>query len=117
MVIFLAALQNVPKDLLEAAKIDGAGARQSFTKITLPILRPALLLTAILLSVGYLQFFEEAFVMTQGGPLDSTLSVTYFTYNQFGFGKYGYAAAASYVLFAAIVLLSLVQFRLLRPKS
>jgi multiple sugar transport system permease protein len=57
--------------------------------------------------------FEEPFVMTQGGPLSSTLSVAYHVYNQFGFGNYGYAAAASYVLFAAIVALSLVQFRLL----
>ena len=71
----------------------------------------------MLLSVGYLQFFEEAFVMTEGGPLDATLSISYFTYNQFGFGKYGYAAAASYVLFAAIALLSFVQFRALRSRD
>jgi multiple sugar transport system permease protein len=68
-------------------------------------------------SVGYLQFFEEPFVMTNGGPLDSTLSVSYFTYNQFGFGKYGTASAASYVLFIIIALLSLVQFRALRSKD
>ena len=55
--------------------------------------------------------------MTKGGPLDSTLSISYFTFNQFGFGKYGYASAASYVLFVAIALLSLVQFRALRSKD
>ena len=71
----------------------------------------------MLLSVGYLQFFEEPFVMTKGGPLDSTLSISYFTYNQFGFGKYGNASAASYVLFVAIALLSIVQFRALRSKE
>jgi len=114
VIIFLAGLQNVPVELQEAAFVDGANAWQRFRRITLPILRPTLLLGAVLLSVAYLQFFEEAFVMTQGGPLDSTLSVTYFTYDQFGFGEYGFASAASYVLFVAIVLLSLVQFRAFR---
>ncbi|GAB3976462.1 sugar ABC transporter permease [Actinoallomurus acanthiterrae] len=116
MVIFLAGLQAVPVELQEAAVTDGANTRQRFLRITLPILRPTLLLGAVLLSVGYLQFFEESFVMTKGGPLNSTLSVTYFTYNQFGFGKYGYASAASYVLFIAIVLVSIVQFRTLRSR-
>ncbi len=117
MIIFLAGLQNVPAELHEAALVDGASAWQRFRRITLPLLRPTLLLGAVLLSVGYLQFFEESFVMTQGGPLDSTLSVSYFTYDQFGFGKYGYASAASYVLFTAIAALSMLQFRLLRTKD
>ena len=117
MIIFLAGLQTVPTEVREAAEMDGANAWQSFFRITLPILRPTLLLGAVLLSVGFLQFFEEPFVMTQGGPLDSTLSVSYFTYNQFGFGKYGLASAASYVLFVAIALLSLIQFRALRSKE
>ena len=117
MIIFLAGLQNVPADVLEAAHVDGANAWQRFLRVTLPILRPTLLLGAVLLSVGFLQFFEEPFVMTKGGPLDSTLSVSYFTYNQFGFGKYGLASAASYVLFVAIALLSVIQFRALRSKD
>jgi multiple sugar transport system permease protein len=117
MIIFLAGLQSIPGEVKEAASIDGANAWKSFTGITLPLLRPTLLLGAVLLSVGYLQFFEESFVMTKGGPLDSTLSVSYFTYNQFGFGEYGYASAASYVLFVAIALVSLVQFRALRSKD
>jgi len=117
MIIFLAGLQTIPEDVKEAAAIDGAGAWKRFTRITLPLLRPTLLLGAVLLSVGFLQFFEEPYVMTKGGPLDSTLSISYFTFNQFGFGKYGYASAASYVLFVAIALLSLVQFRALRSKD
>lgn len=117
MVIFLAGLQNVPGEVHEAAIVDGASAWQRFRRITLPLMRPTLLLGAVLLSVAYLQFFEESFVMTQGGPLDSTLSVSYFTYNQFGYGKYGLASAASYVLFTVIAALSLIQFRLLRPKD
>jgi multiple sugar transport system permease protein len=117
MIIFLAGLQTVSQEMLEAAEVDGANAWQRFFSITLPTLRPTLLLGAVLLSVGYLQFFEEPFVMTGGGPLDSTLSVSYFTYNEFGFGQYGQASAASYVLFVAIVVLSLIQFRVLRSKD
>jgi multiple sugar transport system permease protein len=117
MVIFLAGLQTVPRDLLEAAVIDGAGPWQRFTRVTVPVLRPTLLLGAVLLSVGYLQFFEEPFVMTRGGPLDSTLSISYFTYNQFGFGNYALASAASYVLFVVIAALSVLQFRLFRSKD
>jgi multiple sugar transport system permease protein len=117
MIIFLAGLQTVPEEIKEAAAIDGAGPWTIFRRITLPLLRPTLLLGAVLLSVGYLQFFEEPYVMTKGGPLNSTTSVTYFTYNQFGFGKYGTASAASYVLFVVIALLSLVQFRALRSKD
>lgn len=117
MVIFLAGLQGIPNELREAATVDGATAWQRFRHVTLPLLRPTLLFGAVLISVGYLQFFEEPFVMTQGGPLDATLSVTYYTFNQFGLGRYGLATAASYLLFLAIALLSLVQFRLLRSKD
>jgi multiple sugar transport system permease protein len=117
MVIFLAGLQAVPADLYEAARLDGAGRWAQFRHVTLPIMRPTLLFGAVITSIGYLQLFEEPFVMTQGGPLSSTLSVSYHIYNQFGFGNYGYAAAASYVLFAAIVALSVLQFRLLRTKD
>ncbi|PRB08398.1 carbohydrate ABC transporter permease [Microbacterium sp. MYb64] len=117
MVIFLAGLQAVPEDVTEAAIMDGASPWRRLVSVTLPLLRPTLLLGAVLISVGYLQFFEEAFVMTKGGPLDSTLSVAYYTYQQFGFGEYGLASAASYVLFLVIALVSLLQFRLLRSKD
>jgi len=117
MVIFLAGLQTVPKEMTEAAEVDGAGAWRRFRFITLPMLRPTLLFGAVITGIGYLQFFEEAFVMTQGGPLDATRSVTYFTFDQFSFGNYGYASAASYLLFLAVVVLTAVQFRLLRPKD
>jgi len=117
MVIFLAALQGIPTDLYEAARLDGAGRWQQFRRITLPLMRPALLFGAVITGIGYLQLFEEPLVMTQGGPLSSTLSVSYHIYNQFGFGNYGYAAAASYVLFVAIVALSVLQFRLLGSRD
>ena len=114
MIIFLAGLQAIPEELKEAAAIDGAGKWRTFRSITLPLLKPTLLLGAVLLSVAYLQFFEESFVMTQGGPLDSTLSAAYYVYQKFGFGQYGIASAASWVLFIIIALVSVLQFRILK---
>jgi len=113
IVIFLAGLQGVPTSLHEAAALDGANAWQRLRNITVPTIRPTLLFGAVITGIGYLQFFEEPFVMTQGGPLNSTLSVSYYIYKQFGFGNYGIASAMSYILFLAIVLLTLIQFRLL----
>lgn len=113
VVILLAGLQTVPKELHEAAAIDGAGAWHRFRYITLPMLRPTLLFGGVVTMIGYLQFFEEPFVMTRGGPLDKTLSIAYYTYNQFGFGNYNYAAAMSYVLFVVIAFVTFLQFRLL----
>ena len=117
MVIFLAGLQTVPKEMIEAGEMDGATGWNRFRYITLPMLRPVLLFGAVITGIGQLQFFEEAYVMTKGGPLDSTRSVTYFALDQFGFGNFGYAAAASYLLFLAVVLLTFVQFRLLGDRD
>ncbi|MDR7384899.1 carbohydrate ABC transporter permease [Promicromonospora iranensis] len=117
MVILLAGLQGIPRDLYEASAIDGAGAVRQFRSITVPLLRPTLLFCAVITGIGYLQFFEEPFVMTQGGPLGATNSVAYEIFNQFGFGNYGVSAAMSYVLFVAIVILSYLQFRLLRTEK
>jgi multiple sugar transport system permease protein len=117
MVIFLAALQTVPREIVEAAESDGATAWARFRYLTLPMLRPTLLFGAVITSIGYLQFFEEAYVMTKGGPLDSTRSITFFTFDQWGYGNYGYASAAAYLLFIAIMLLTALQFRLLREKD
>ncbi|MEG3615380.1 sugar ABC transporter permease [Isoptericola haloaureus] len=117
MVILLAGLQGIPKDLYEAAALDGAGPVRTFRSVTVPLLRPTLLFCAVMAGIAYLQFFEEPFVMTQGGPLGATNSVAYEIYNQFGFGDYGLSAAMSYLLFVAIAILSFLQFRLLRPKN
>ena len=114
MIIFLAGLQAIPTELKEAASVDGAGKWRTFTSITLPLMKPTILLGAVLISVAYLQFFEESFVMTQGGPLDSTLSAAYYVYQQFGFGRYGIASAASWVLFVIIAVVSVLQFRILK---
>lgn len=117
MVIFLAGLQTVPKELHEAASIDGASAWSRFRYITLPILKPTLLFGAVISCIGWLQFFEEPLVMTQGGPLDKTLSLALYTYQQFGFGNYSYAAAMAYVLFIAVAALTFVLFRFLGEKD
>jgi multiple sugar transport system permease protein len=115
MVIFLAGLQTVPREMLEAAEVDGASRWQRFRFVTVPVMRPTLLFGAVITSIGYLQFFEEPFVMTNGGPLDATRSTAMYVYDQFGFGNYGVATAASYVLFVAIAALTFVLFRALRP--
>ena len=117
MIIFLAGLQSVPVMLHEAASIDGASAWQRFRHITLPMLRPTMLFVTVTTGIGYLQFFEEPFVMTQGGPLDSTLSMSMYTFKQFSFGNYGFAASMGYVLFVIIVALTAVQFRFLRSNT
>ena len=117
MIIFLAGLQGVPWSLHEAAAIDGASAWQRFRHITLPLLRPKQLLVSVTTGIGYLQFFEEPFVMTSGGPLNSTISMSMYTYKQFGFGNYGYAASMSYIIFVIIAVVTAIQFRLLREKD
>ena len=118
MVIFLAALQGINPALYEAARVDGARPHQIFFRITLPLLRPAILFLAVITSAGYLQLFEEPFVMTGGGPLDSTLSVAMYVYEQgFDFLNLGYASAVAYALFVAIVVLAFIQFRLLRSED
>ena len=117
MIIFLAGLQGVPWSLHEAAAIDGASAWQRFRHITLPLLRPTLLFVSVTTGIGYLQFFEEPFVMTSGGPLNSTISMSMYTYKQFGFGNYGYAASMSYIIFVIIAVVTAIQFRLLREKD
>lgn len=117
MIIMLAGLQSVPQPLMEAAELDGAGAWQRFWRVTFPLLRPALLLTAVTTGIGYLQFFDEPMVMTDGGPLDSTLSATMYTYRQFGNGNYDVASAAGYVVFVLIIALTVLQFRVLRDKD
>jgi multiple sugar transport system permease protein len=117
IIIFLAGLQTVPAEMHEAAAIDGAGAWGRFRHITLPMLRPTMLFGAVITGIGYLQFFEEPFVMTQGGPLDKTLSVAYYAYNQFGFGNYSYAAAMAYTLFIVIAVVTFLQFKWLGEKN
>ena len=115
MVIFLAALQSIPADLYEAARLDGASLWQEFRRITLPMLRPTLLLVSILTVAGYFQLFAEPYVMTQGGPLQSTVSVLYFMYEEgFKWWNLGSASAVAFLLFLMILAVTALQLRLTR---
>ena len=104
MIIFIAALQAIPDDLYEAARLDGAGTWAQFRHVTVPMLGPTLLMVSILTVAGYFQLFSEPYVMTQGGPLQSTVSVLYLMYEEgFRWWNLGTASAVAFVLFAIIV--------------
>jgi ABC-type sugar transport system permease subunit len=118
MVVFVAGMQAIPSMLYEAASIDGAGRWQSFRYVTLPMLRPTILFMLVITTIGYLQLFEEPFVMTGGGPLDATLSVTMYMYQQgFTFFHQGYASAIAYVLFVIVAIAAILQFKFLRSDA
>lgn len=118
MVLFLAGLQNIPEQLYEAARIDGASGWQQFRRITLPMLAPTFFFVAIITMIGYFQLFAEPYVMTQGGPLRSTTSVVLLMYEEgFRWWRMGYAAAIAFVLFIVILLATLVQFRLQKERA
>lgn len=118
MVVFLAGLQTIPRSLYEAASIDGAGRWTAFRHVTLPLLRPTTLFIVVITTIGYLQLFEEPFVMTNGGPLDKTLSISMYMYREgFRFFHQGYAAAIAWVLFLLVAVVAFVQFRVLRSET
>lgn len=112
MVIFLAGLQSIPETLYESARIDGANAWQLFLHVTLPGLRTTMVFVVIMSTIGYLQFFAEPYVMTKGGPLDSTISIVLYMYNQgFKFFELGYASALAYILFGIIFAFTFIQMK------
>jgi ABC-type sugar transport systems, permease components len=118
MIVFLAGLQAIPAMLYEAAAIDGAGRWQGFRYVTLPMLRPTILFMTVITTIGYLQLFEEPFVMTNGGPLDKTLSITMYMYQQgFTFFHQGFASAIAYVLFVIVAIVAFLQFKFLRSDT
>lgn len=118
MIILLAALQNIPDDLYEAARIDGASGWQQFRHVTLPGIGPVLLLVSILTMTGYFQLFAEPYVMTEGGPLQATYSVLYFMFEEgFKWWSLGRASAVAFLLFVIMFFVTLVQLRLGRERS
>lgn len=118
MVIFLAGLQNIPEDLYEAARIDGATRAQQFRYVTMPALAPTLLLVSVLTMAGYFQLFAEPYVMTQGGPVQSTTSVLYFMYEEgFKWWNLGSASAVAFVLFVLMFAVTALQLYLARRWS
>ena len=115
MVLFLAALPGVPRELYEAARIDGAPAWRQFRRITLPLISPTVLLTSIITIVGSLQVFAQIAVLTQGGPGVSTTVLVYYLYQQtFQFHRFGYGSTLAVLLFAIVALLTLAQWQLRR---
>ena len=115
MVLFLAALQGVPADIYEAARVDGASRWDQFRKITVPLISPTILLTSIITVVGSLQVFAQIAVLTQGGPGTSTTVLVYYLYQQaFQFHHFGYGATLSVLLFAIVLILTVVQWQMRR---
>jgi len=115
MVILLAGLQSIPRDLYEAARVDGASALQRFLHVTVPTLAPILAIVSILTVAGYFQLFAEPYVMTQGGPLQSTVSVLYFMYEEgFKWWNLGSASAVAFLLFLFIFAITALQVRVAR---
>jgi multiple sugar transport system permease protein len=113
MVIFLASLQAIPETLYEAARIDGASWWRQILHITLPMLGPTLLMVGILTTAGYFQLFAEPYVMTQGGPLRSTVSVLYFMYEEgFKWWNFGAASAVALMLFGLVFAVTWLLMRL-----
>ena len=118
MIVFLAGMQAIPASLYEAAALDGASPRQALRYVTIPMLRPTILFMTVITTIGYLQLFEEPFVMTGGGPLDKTLSISMYMYQQgFEFFNQGYAAAIAWILFILVAIVAVVQIRVLRSEA
>ncbi len=112
MIILLAALQAMPRELFEAARVDGASALRQFIDLTIPMLTPTLVMVGIMTVSGYFQLFAEPYVMTQGGPLRSTVSVLYFMYEEgFRWWNLGNASAVAFLLFLLIFAMSWTLLR------
>ncbi|NLG98431.1 MAG: sugar ABC transporter permease [Chloroflexi bacterium] len=111
-IIFLAALQGIPEELYQAASVDGATRLQSLRYITVPMLRPIILYVVVLCAANSFQMFDEAYIMTQGGPIGATTTLVYKIYTSaFDSFRFGYASALSLVTLAIILLITFVQFR------
>lgn len=113
MIIFLSSLSGISQSLFEAAKIDGANAVETFTKVTVPMLSPTIFFVVIITAISSFQVFDLIYLMTQGGPLDSTNVLVYAIYkNAFEYFNVGKASALAYVLFVIILVLTMVQWSL-----
>jgi len=118
MIYFLAALQDLPRELLEASSVDGANRFQTFRHITVPLLRPTIFLVVALGTIGCFQMFDQAKFMTNGGPLNSTLTPMLEIYNAaFQDSHFGLAAAMSVILFIIIFIVTIIQRRLIEPST
>jgi len=115
MVIYIAGLQSIPREYYEAAEIDGAGRARMFRHITLPLLTPTTFFVAVISIMDALKVFDVVYMMTQGGPADSTRTIVYYVYDEaFRNFRMGYASAMTWILFLLILGFTLIQFRLQR---
>ena len=119
MIFYLASMQNIDSSVYEAAEIDGATKFQQFTKITIPLLKPIILLTTIMSTNGTLQLFDEAMNITSGGPGNSTMTISQYIYNlSFVYTpNFGYAATVSYAIVFMVAVLAFVQFKVVGDKN
>jgi multiple sugar transport system permease protein len=118
MIIFLAGLQDIPRDFYEAASIDGAGAWSRFWRITLPLLRPSSTFVLVTTFISSFQVFDPVYVLTTGGPANATSATVFYIYeNAFKFLRIGYASAMAMVLFLIVLVFSLIQLRFLRDQT
>ncbi len=118
MIIMLAAIKGIPSYLYEAANIDGLSMIQKFFKITVPQLKFAIFFVTVTTLIGWFRFFEEPFVMTNGGPLDSTLSISLYVYQQgFSLSEFGYASSISILLFIIIIVITAIQLRVRKKQE
>jgi len=113
MIFYLAGLQNINYEIYEAARIDGASAFSQFTRITLPLLKPVIILTTIMSTNGTLQLFDEVKNITNGGPAMETLTTSQYIYNlSFVYSpRFGYAATVSYAIFIMVAILAFAQIK------
>jgi lactose/L-arabinose transport system permease protein len=119
MIFYLAALQNIDPSIDEQARIDGVPARARFFRITVPLLKPVILFTVVISTIGTLQLFDEVNNITQGGPADATLTLSLYIYNlTFRFmPSFGYAATVSWLIVALVAILTWIQFRAARDRA
>jgi putative chitobiose transport system permease protein len=115
MVIYLAGLQSIPADLYEAAAIDGSDGWQKHFDITIPLMRPYIILVAVISTIGAMKVFEEVYIMSQGGPANSTKTVVYYLYDKFSSLEMGYASAIGVFLFLIIFIISILTFKFINP--
>ena len=118
MVIYLAGLQSIPRHLYEVAEVEGVSAWQQIWHITIPLLRPSVAVVTVMSSISAMKVFEEVYIMTQGGPLDSSKTLVFYIYQSaFEDFEMGYASAVGVVLFAITLVFSLINLRLLGRKG
>lgn len=118
MVIYLAGLQSIPRHLYEVAEVEGVSAWQQMIHITIPLLRPSIVVVTVMSSIAAMKVFEEVYVMTQGGPMDSTKTLVYYLYESaFSEFEMGYASAIGVVLFLLTLVFSLINLRVLHDKT